>query len=284
MGIRRRTATSVAALVTLATVAQAGYVLRPGDTLSGVAHRLGTTVSALAAANGITDPDRVRAGDTLELPSGARPSVPPPATGARTYRVAAGDALSRIARAHGVSMAALQEANGISDPDRIRIGQVLRVPAAPAPAAPTGPASGRSGPPAAAAQRAEAGRIIEDVARRYGWNPAFVKALAWQESGWQMGRVSSTGAVGIMQVMPGTGDFVSRRLVGRTLDLRDPVDNVTAGVAFLDHLHDLTGGDAEATLAGYYQGLASVRKHGRYASTDAYIRNVLALKARFSQT
>ncbi|MBW3658362.1 MAG: LysM peptidoglycan-binding domain-containing protein [Actinobacteria bacterium] len=276
MGIRRRTATSVAALVTLATVAQAGYVLRPGDTLSGVAHRLGTTVSALAAANGITDPDRVRAGDTLDVPGGA----PSPATGTRTYRVAAGDALSRIARAHGVSMATLQEANGISDPDRIRIGQVMRVPAAPAPAA---PASGRSGPPAGAAQRAEAGRIIEDVARRYGWNPAFVKALAWQESGWQMRRVSSTGAVGIMQVMPGTGDFVSRRLVGRTLDLRDPVDNVTAGVAFLDHLHDLTGGDVEATLAGYYQGLASVRKHGRYASTDAYIRNVLALKSRFER-
>lgn len=276
-----RTAAVLATVVALATVAQAGYVVQPGDTLSGVAARLGTTVRALVDANGIGDPDRIQAGRTLRLPGGA----PAPASGpSPSYTVRAGDALARIARRHGVTVAVLQEANGLADPDHIRPGQVLRIPVATDAATPGAAATTpRGGPPAAAAGRAEAGRIIETVARRYGWNPAFVKAVAWQESGWQMGRVSSTGAVGIMQVMPGTGEFVSRRLVRRTLDLRDPVDNVTAGVAFLDHLHDLTDGDVERTLAGYYQGLASVRRNGRYASTDAYIANVLALKARFER-
>ncbi|MBW3618974.1 MAG: LysM peptidoglycan-binding domain-containing protein [Actinobacteria bacterium] len=278
MSSRRRTVGTLATVVTLAVAAQAGYVVQPGDTLSAIAARLGTTVRALVEANGIADPDRVQAGRTLELPGGG----PAPASGDEArYRVRAGDALSRIARDAGVSVGALQRANGITDADRIQVGQVLRIPGATAPAAPTS-AGEPGGPPAGAARRPEAGRVITVVARRYGWNPAFVKALAWQESGWQMGRVSSTGAVGIMQVMPGTGDFVSQELVGRRLELRDPVDNVTAGVVFLDHLWDLTDGDVEQTLAGYYQGLASVRRNGRYPSTDAYIANVLALRSRFS--
>jgi N-acetylmuramoyl-L-alanine amidase len=136
-------------------------------------------------------------------------------------------------------------------------------------------------PDAAAAARAEAGAIIHRVARANGWSPAFVKALAWQESGWQQDVVSSAGAVGIMQVMPETGEFVSRHLVGRSLDLDDPEDNVVAGVAFLQYLWELTDGDPELTLAGYYQGLRSVREVGMHDHTERYIANVLALRERF---
>lgn len=193
-----------------------------------------------------------------------------------SYVVEPGDTLSAIAARVGASVRALVDANDISDPDRIRAGEELRLPAA---------STGDETAPAAATpeDRAEIGRLIDEVAREYGWDPAFVRALAWQESGWQTTRGSSAGAVGIMQVMPETGAFVSERLVGRTLDLDDPRDNVTAGVAFLDHLYDLTDGDAEATLAGYYQGLASVRRNGRYEDTDRYIANVLALRDRFRQ-
>jgi N-acetylmuramoyl-L-alanine amidase len=87
--------------------------------------------------------------------------------------------------------------------------------------------------------------------------------------------------VGIMQVMPGTGEFVSRELAGRDLDLEDPRDNVEAGVLFLQYLWELTDGDAEQTLAGYYQGLRSVAENGRYDDTERYIANVLALRDRF---
>ena len=81
--------------------------------------------------------------------------------------------------------------------------------------------------------------------------------------------------------MPATGDFISRNLVGRDLDLHDPRDNVIAGVAFLQHLWELTDGDVERTLAGYYQGLLSVRVNGMYPSTVSYVANVLALRERF---
>lgn len=183
---------------------------------------------------------------------------------ASDYVVSAGDTLSGIAKTHGTTVAALAAENGISDPDRIIAGQTLTIPT-----------------DAAITTRADAGTIIHRVARANGWSPAFVKALAWQESGWQQDVVSSAGAIGIMQVMPETGRFVSRHLVGRDLDLDDPEDNVVAGVAFLQHLWELTDGDPELTLAGYYQGLRSVREDGMHDHTERYIANVLALRERF---
>lgn len=189
------------------------------------------------------------------------------------YTVQPGDTLSEIAGDHGTSASALAEVNGIDDPDRIAAGMRLEVPEADA----GGPDAVSDAP----SSSSEVGAMLEEVASAYGWSPRFVKALAWQESGWDQSQVSSAGAVGIMQVLPGTGEFVSRELVGRDLDLEDPRDNIEAGVAFLQHLWELTDGDAEQTLAGYYQGLRSVTEHGRYDDTERYIANVLALRDRF---
>jgi soluble lytic murein transglycosylase-like protein len=183
-------------------------------------------------------------------------------------QVRGGDTLSALAQQHGTTVEALVAQNQLPDPDRIRAGQQLQLPTAPAATA-------------VPADRAAVGQLIDQVARERGWSPAFVKALAWQESGWNPEAVSSAGAIGIMQVMPDTGRFVSRELVGRDLDLHDPHDNVVAGVAFLQHLWELTDGDVELTLAGYYQGLRSVREQGRYPDTERYIANVLALRERF---
>ena len=188
--------------------------------------------------------------------------------GTAAYTLRPGDTLSGIAARLGVSLRALADANGITDPDRVLAGRSLRVPAA-------------AGAPAAPATRADVAAQLEGTARRYGWSAAFVKALAWQESGWNQGVRSPAGAVGVMQVMPGTGRFVSRHLVGRSLDLAHTADNIEAGVAFLDYLYRLTGRDPELTLAGYYQGLASVRRHGMHDGTRRYVANVLALRERF---
>jgi N-acetylmuramoyl-L-alanine amidase len=129
--------------------------------------------------------------------------------------------------------------------------------------------------------RAEVGVLLEQTAARYGLDPAMVKAVAWQESGWKQGVVSPDNAIGIMQVLPSTGRFVGDSLVGRSLDLSNPADNVEAGVAFLAYLRRLTGGDDRTTLAGYYQGLRSLRLNGPYTDTERYIDNVLALRGRF---
>jgi len=80
--------------------------------------------------------------------------------------------------------------------------------------------------------------------------------------------------------MPYTGAYVSEVIVHRKLDLFNASDNITAGVALLSVLtHEAT--DVRQAVAGYYQGLQSVRDHGMYPSTKQYVANVMALRARF---
>ena len=254
------------ALTALLAAVSAAYTVRSGDTLSAIAARHGVTVDAIVDLNRIADPNHIVVGQRLELPGPATAGVP---RGRRTYTVRSGDTLIAIADRFDTTLSRLVNANRIVDPSRIFVGQTLRIPGQ------------RQAPAATPVDRAEAGALIERIAREWGWDPAFVKALAWQESGWQMDVVSSADAVGIMQVTPGTGEFISDHLVHRDLDLHDAEDNVTAGVAFLDYLYDLTGGNARMVLGGYYQGLASIEHNGMYTDTRRYIDNVLALKARF---
>jgi len=85
-----------------------------------------------------------------------------------------------------------------------------------------------------------------------------------------------------MQVMPETGKWVGRYLVGRPLDLHDVEDNVVAGVRYIAMLIRITGKHSKA-LAGYYQGLASIQRNGFYAETKRYVANILAIQRRFEQ-
>jgi N-acetylmuramoyl-L-alanine amidase len=279
---RLRVGGVLATIAALGIASSADYVIQPGDTLSSIAARNGTTVRQLVAANGISDPHRIIAGQRLSLSAAAsRSSAPAGGAAQGSHTVRAGESLSVIARRHGVSVRQLASANGIADANLVRVGQRLTVPGASGggSAAPA-PASGAQ-PPPASVTRANVGVLLDSTARRYGMSPAFVKAVAWQESGWNMNRVSSANAIGVMQVLPSTGRWVSRSLVGRTLDLNDPADNIEAGVAFLRYLYRHTGGDVRMTLAGYYQGLASVSRNGMYQDTERYIANVLALRERF---
>lgn len=262
---------SLLLLAALALTGTAGYTVQPGDTLSGIAQRLGVSVRALASVNDIADPDLVVTGSTLEVPAGGAAST----GGGAEHVVVRGETLSGIARRHGLSTSGLAAANGIAVDDLIIEGQRLVLSAQAAIAS-----APRASAPRGSVSRAEVGVLLEQTAARYGLDPAFVQAVAWQESGWRQGVVSPDGAVGIMQVLPSTGRFVAASLVGRPLDLHDPVDNVEAGVAFLAHVRRL-GGDDRTALAGYYQGLASLRAHGPYDDTGQYVDNILALRSRF---
>ena len=106
-------------------------------------------------------------------------------------------------------------------------------------------------------------------------------ALAWQESGWQRNKVSSTRAVGVMQLMPDTVDFVCTQLLGiKPLDPRDPIANIRMGTRFVRYLLDANGGNVDRALASYYQGLRSVREHGMLDETRQFVANVKALRGR----
>lgn len=130
------------------------------------------------------------------------------------------------------------------------------------------------------ATRAEVRRVIIRTANDIGVNPDLALAIAWMESGWQQKRVSSAGALGAMQVMPGTGQWMSV-MVGRKLHLRHLDDNVIAGVTLIEWLR--SEARLKVAVAGYYQGLAGVRRDGMYRSTKEYVANVLALKKRIAR-
>lgn len=97
------------------------YVVQPGDTLFSIAQRFGVDVDELAQLNGITDPGLIYVGQRLRIPAGAKPAR-------ALYQVQPGDTLSSIAQRFGVTLEALMEANGITDPDQIYAGQILRIP------------------------------------------------------------------------------------------------------------------------------------------------------------
>ncbi len=109
-----------------ATAAGRTYIVRPGDTLSAIAYRYGTTVAALAQANGLRDPRLIYVGQRLVIPGGGGDGVAP--TGG-TYVVRAGDTLASIAYRHGTTVAALVRANGLRNPNFIYPGQRLTIPA-----------------------------------------------------------------------------------------------------------------------------------------------------------
>lgn len=117
--------------------AAATYQVKEGDRLADIAHANDLTISELAAANGIGNINLIRIGQKLTIPGAvpaAAASTPTP-TQSQSYLVASGDALSLIALSFGVSTAELADANNIDDPDQIRIGQKLVVPASEAPKA-----------------------------------------------------------------------------------------------------------------------------------------------------
>jgi soluble lytic murein transglycosylase-like protein len=163
---------------------------------------------------------------------------------------------------------------------------VIKLPTgAPAPARASQPAPAAKVVPAAAPEPTST-RVgasdVQSVAAAHGVSPSLATAIAWQESGFNNGMVSSANARGVMQVMPGTWDWVQAYLTGgRRLNPFSAEDNVRAGTLYLGHLLRQAGGDPALAAAGYYQGLASVRQIGMLPETRRYVANVLALRGRF---
>jgi len=117
-------------------------------------------------------------------------------------------------------------------------------------------------------------------AHHYGIRPSLVKALAWMESGFQPHVRSGAGAWGVMQVTPGTWSYVEMFLIGRRVP-RTVDGNVRVGVAYLHELLHEFHWRARRAVAAYNQGPSSVRTHGVYAETRAFVANVMALQRRF---
>jgi soluble lytic murein transglycosylase-like protein len=199
--------------------------------LSGIAARAGTTVSALAAMNGLNPRHYLLYGTVLRLPGGSTtPS-------------------SSVGNTEPVGSAATGS---------------LKAPPYPTP------------------QRVTAGQI-GSIAAANGVPPSLAQAIGMQESGFNNAAVSPAGARGVMQILPGTWNWIGSVLNrgGIPLAPASAFDNVRGGVIMLHALLSATGGNRALAAAGYYQGLSSVQRYGMFSDTKQYVRDVMALSHRF---
>ena len=267
--------------------ARATYTVQWGDTLTAIAGRYHVGVRRLARANGLRIRGILISGTALRIPghAGVRPHTRRThhhvrhhtrrRTGAGwrgRYRVHSGDTLTAIGHRFGVSLGRLARANGLRVRGILVTGTRLRVPlhrhgggAAPSPAPAPAPWS--------------VGWSIDHWSAHYGVDAHLVRAVAWQESGFNVSAVSAAGAWGVMQVTPPTWSFVEDGVIGMPV-AHTPDGGIRVGVAFLRHLLVGFNGNVRLAVAAYYQGETATRMFGVLPISKPYVANVLALRAR----
>ncbi|WIB61537.1 LysM peptidoglycan-binding domain-containing protein [Curtobacterium sp. MCLR17_007] len=210
------------ATVSTASSTSSTYHVKQGDTISGIAARVGVSTSALLGANALSLGSVIFPGQTLTVPkAGAAPRAAAPAAPARTapaasaakagsVTITAGQTIATIAAAHGVSVSALLSANGLTYTSTIYAGKTLVLPTA-------GAAPTASGTALTAEQRANAETIVR-VGRSLGVpQRGLVVALsaAMQESSLRNLPHGDRDSVGLFQQRPSQG-------WGTAAQLQDP--------------------------------------------------------------
>jgi soluble lytic murein transglycosylase-like protein len=119
---------------------------------------------------------------------------------------------------------------------------------------------------------------INEAARQWKLDPALLKAVVKQESGFNPSAVSGAGAMGLMQLMPDTA---------RELGVNNPMDareNLMGGARYLSSMLDRFDGNLTKALAAYNAGPGAVEKYGGvppYEETQNYVSSILAMYADF---
>lgn len=121
--------------------------------------------------------------------------------------------------------------------------------------------------------------LVRAEAAAAGLNPALVCSVVRAESRFHADAVSSRGAVGLMQLMPDTADWIAKRLGLATPDLYDPETNLRLGTWYLRYLVDRYG-RVDLALAAYNAGPSRVDQwvtagQTAFAETTAFVRRVL---------
>ncbi|MGD9795522.1 MAG: LysM peptidoglycan-binding domain-containing protein [Acidimicrobiia bacterium] len=318
LGLTAATLSTVSAVVTAApALAAQTYTVQTGDTLIRLANRWKVTTKAVLAANPkLSDADRIRIGQVLNIPANAQsgdasitaasaastndaepggaatpiastggdekaPDRPakiayPPPLPGDSHTVVKGDTLSEIAHEHGKTVQQLMQANKITNADKVKLGQVITI-----------PKDRYTNLPSRLVERSERQVLMgyfDLAAAESGVDPSLLKALAWVESGWQPRVLSNVGAMGICQLMPATASELAMMLGDPTLDPWDPVDNIRMGARHLRFVLDTFDGDTTKAIAAYYQGHAAVQRRGVSAKGKAYATTVAAHQKRFTPT
>ncbi len=246
------------------------HTVQPGEGFFSIAERYRVAPTRLARANRLQLTSVLTPGQRLRVPGRtAKVAVTPRTQAAGTtsarHTVGAGESFFSIAQRYHVSPWRLARANRLSLMSTIVPGQRLRLP--------SGAHLGSSG---ISVDRATVRAAIDRWSAVYGVDPRLARALAWMESGFQEDVVSSAGAIGVMQLLPETWQWVDTMLLG-TVTPRTYDGNVRAGVRYLRWQLDQFGGDVRLALAGYYQGARAVRERGLFQDTKQYVSVILQL-------
>jgi LysM repeat protein len=242
------------------------YTVQPGDTLWALAQSHHTTVASLAVANHMLPTDLLLAGRVITIPNGGADTDGDNDSGGAV--TAAGTAVSSaggtaLDGASGTAYGSVPPASFCAtyrpwqDPWGVLPAQL-------------------ADEPSLLAIRP----YFVTWGEHYGVSPALLEAIAWQESGWQIGVVSAAGAVGIGQIMPATAEFVDTQLVGQSLRINAVSDNIRMEASFVAYLEGQAGSTCN-TVAAYYEGLKLLHEDGVIPETQQYVANVLALMPRF---
>lgn len=142
-------------------------------------------------------------------------------------------------------------------------------------------------PPASPASTAESAgsstydATIAQAAARYGIEPALLHGLIQQESGFDPNARSSSGALGLTQLMPGTASSLG------VTDPLDPTQSIEGGARYLSEMLARFGGNTADALAAYNAGPGAVSQYGGvppYAETQEYVNKVLGYADAYSQS
>ena len=246
------------------------HVVLAGEGFFAIGLRYRVDATAIARFNGLTLTSVIAPGQRLRIPGGgpvARPTLRPVVRreARLTHRVGAGESFFSISQRYHVSPKRVAMANDLSLMSTIVPGQRLTL-----------PQGAYAGPSGQHVDRDVIRASLDRWSATYGVDAKLIRAVAWMESGFQQDVVSSAGALGVMQLLPESWQFVDEVLLGevtpRTYD-----GNVRAGVRLLRWHLDQFDGNVRLALAAYYQGARAVRERGLFDDTKQYVSVILQL-------
>ena len=138
----------------------------------------------------------------------------------------------------------------------------------------------QTGSPSGTVSGGQYDQLINQSAAKYGIDPALLKGLIQQESGFDPNSTSGAGAVGLTQLMPGTAAALG------VSNPRDPAQSIDGGAHFLKQMLDTFGGDVSKALAAYNAGPGAVQRYGGvppYSETQDYVQKVEAYAQQYRQ-
>ena len=166
----------------------------------------------------------------------------------------------------------------------LKLLEVIRDPSKPGPSRVTAPGPQNAAPSAAKKSPVrdashDYDAYILEASQMYGIPVAFIKAVIKIESNFNPRAVSKVGAMGLMQLMPGTAEHM------QVSDPFDPHQNILGGTKYLRRLSDRYDGDINLILSGYHAGPGNVAKAGGipFEKTQQYVRNVYNWYVRYRE-